>query len=121
MPCDGQVSCLECLGGKRGEPELILQTKDLGNAGKCINELLTEILLLAAEELCGDRLLHFLLVSLLFFSVICLGFFWQDSFLKQGTGPHTAFLGKKNYHWLFFYMHSSYPLCFNQTTLQVLL
>lgn len=75
---------------------------------------MSQIVLLAAEVLCSDTLLDFLLISLPFSSVVCFGCFWQDTFLKQEAGPHTAFLGKHNYHWLFLHMPSSYPLCFNQ-------
>lgn len=117
VPCVGQVSCLECSGGKRGETELILQTENLDNAGKY------ELLTVGCQKSCEWQLknsvvthsLTFLLTNLLFSSIICFWPFWKDSLLTQNAGPHAAILGKQNYHWLFLYMPNSYPLCFNHT------
>lgn len=109
VPCVGQVSCLKCSGGKRRETELILQTEDLDNAGKC------ELLTVGCQKSCCWQLknsvvthsLTFLLIDLLFSSIICFWLFWKDSLLVQKAGPYAAILGKQNYHWWFLYMPNS--------------
>lgn len=67
-----------------------------------IDSRMSEILLLAAVELCADTLFHFLLISLLFSSMICFGIFLAEQ-LSYAR------------HWLFLYMPCGYPHCFNQT------
>lgn len=48
-----------------------------------IDSRMSEFLLLAAEELCGGTLLHFLLISLLFSHNLLWGFFGRTAFLSK--------------------------------------